>query len=122
MLHFISIRELVFRTSPNIFRRKFVDEVPRIWHPPKKLEDLFTSALGHKVLHLKGATSGARIEKTLPCGDASFQLYSLATPNGMKAAILLEELGIEYDAHNSKLNIFNNIKYFELCYDNYLQR
>ena len=27
------------------------------------------------------------------------QLYSLATPNGQKASIALEEMGIEYDAH-----------------------
>ncbi len=27
------------------------------------------------------------------------QLYSLATPNGQKAGIALEELGLEYDAH-----------------------
>lgn len=32
-------------------------------------------------------------------GPAPFQLYSLATPNGWKVAILLEELGIDYDAH-----------------------
>ena len=32
-------------------------------------------------------------------GPASLQLYSLATPNGWKVAILLEELGIDYDAH-----------------------
>ena len=32
-------------------------------------------------------------------GPAPLQLYSLATPNGWKVAILLEELGIDYDAH-----------------------
>jgi GST-like protein len=31
------------------------------------------------------------------------QLYSLATPNGRKASIALEEMGLEYDAH--KINI-----------------
>uniref|UniRef100_A0A6B2LER2 Glutathione S-transferase n=1 Tax=Arcella intermedia TaxID=1963864 RepID=A0A6B2LER2_9EUKA len=35
----------------------------------------------------------------MPQGKASFQLYSLGTPNGIKAAIILEELGIDYDAH-----------------------
>ena len=35
----------------------------------------------------------------LPVGNAPFQFYSLATPNGQKPAILLEELGIDYDAH-----------------------
>jgi GST-like protein len=49
--------------------------------------------------------SGARFEKELPVGKHSLQLYSLATPNGQKVTILLEELlalGIkeaEYDAY-----------------------
>lgn len=49
-------------------------------------------------------TAGAREEKELPVGDQPFQLYSLATPNGVKVTILFEELleaGIteaEYDA------------------------
>jgi hypothetical protein len=40
----------------------------------------------------------------LPEGEAPFQYYSIATPNGQKPAILLEELGIEYDAHKVKIN------------------
>lgn len=49
-------------------------------------------------------TSGARHEKELPVGKHPFQLYSLATPNGQKVTIMLEELlatgesGAEYDA------------------------
>jgi GST-like protein len=49
--------------------------------------------------------SGATHEKTLPVGEHSLQLYSLATPNGQKVTILLEELlalgktEAEYDAH-----------------------
>lgn len=34
-----------------------------------------------------------------PKGDKPIQLYSLATPNGVKVAIALEELGLPYDAH-----------------------
>eukprot|EP00933_Yihiella_yeosuensis_P026694 TRINITY_DN20758_c0_g1_i2.p1 TRINITY_DN20758_c0_g1~~TRINITY_DN20758_c0_g1_i2.p1 ORF type:complete len:275 (-),score=47.22 TRINITY_DN20758_c0_g1_i2:197-1021(-) len=34
----------------------------------------------------------------LKIGDHPLQLYSLGTPNGIKVSILLEELGIEYDA------------------------
>mmetsp|Transcript_10985 Transcript_10985/g.18617 ORF Transcript_10985/g.18617 Transcript_10985/m.18617 type:complete len:287 (-) Transcript_10985:103-963(-) len=53
-------------------------------------------------------TAGARSEKTLQKGKHDLQLYSLGTPNGIKVAILLEELndlkGIEYDAW--KINIF----------------
>lgn len=48
-------------------------------------------------------TSGARSEKTLPKGEHPYQLYSLGTPNGHKCTILLEELGVEYDAY--KINI-----------------
>ncbi|MUL10909.1 glutathione-dependent disulfide-bond oxidoreductase [Aliivibrio fischeri] len=49
--------------------------------------------------------SGARHERELPIGEHTLQLYSLATPNGQKVTILLEELlalGIkeaEYDAY-----------------------
>ncbi len=35
--------------------------------------------------------------------QAIIQLYSLATPNGVKASIALEEMGLDYDAH--KINI-----------------
>ncbi|KKD00957.1 glutathione-dependent disulfide-bond oxidoreductase [Photobacterium halotolerans] len=49
--------------------------------------------------------SGARYEQALPVGAHPLQLYSLATPNGQKITIMLEELlalGVtdaEYDAH-----------------------
>jgi GSH-dependent disulfide-bond oxidoreductase len=48
--------------------------------------------------------AGATHEKELPVGRHPLQLYSLATPNGQKVTILLEELlaaghrGAEYDA------------------------
>lgn len=54
-------------------------------------------------------TAGARHEKILPRGKHPLQLYSLATPNGQKVTILLEELleqgfkGAEYDAHLIKI-------------------
>ena len=49
-------------------------------------------------------TAGAREERELPVGDHQFQLYSLATPNGVKVTSMFEELleaGVkeaEYDA------------------------
>ena len=49
--------------------------------------------------------AGSSHEKMLPVGKHPLQLYSLATPNGVKVTILLEELielgeeGAEYDAH-----------------------
>ena len=48
--------------------------------------------------------AGATHDKTLPVGEHPLQLYSLATPNGVKVTIMLEELlalghaGAEYDA------------------------
>ena len=41
---------------------------------------------------LNQPTAGARFEQTLPKGDQPFQLYTLPTPNGIKATIMLEEL------------------------------
>ncbi len=49
-------------------------------------------------------TAGATHEKVLPVGKHPMQLYSLATPNGVKVTVMLEELlalgheGAEYDA------------------------
>ena len=49
-------------------------------------------------------TAGAQKEVTLKVGKHPFQLYSLATPNGVKVTVMLEELlalghkGAEYDA------------------------
>ncbi|WP_058335259.1 glutathione-dependent disulfide-bond oxidoreductase [Phaeobacter sp. CECT 5382] len=48
--------------------------------------------------------AGATHDKELPVGKHPFQLYSLATPNGVKVTVMLEELlelghsGAEYDA------------------------
>lgn len=53
--------------------------------------------------------AGSTHEKALPVGRHPLQLYSLATPNGVKITIMLEELlakGIEaaeYDAHLIKI-------------------
>ena len=53
--------------------------------------------------------AGATHEKPLPAGQHPIQLYSLATPNGVKVTVMLEELlalghtGAEYDAHLIKI-------------------
>jgi len=50
-------------------------------------------------------TADTRFESELPVGKHPLQLYSMATPNGQKITIMLEELlnagveGAEYDAH-----------------------
>ena len=60
---------------------------------------------GGKFAGINRPTAGARIDKPLAVGQHPLQLYSLATPNGVKVTVMLEELlalGIieaEYDAH-----------------------
>ncbi|MXO85079.1 glutathione-dependent disulfide-bond oxidoreductase [Altererythrobacter aurantiacus] len=59
---------------------------------------------GGRFANINRPTAGAREERELPTGEHDFQLYSLATPNGVKASIMLEELleaghsEAEYDA------------------------
>lgn len=66
---------------------------------------------GGKFAKINRPISGATFEKELPVGDNPFNLYSVATPNGVKVTILFEELlelGIkdaEYDAW--LINIFD---------------
>jgi GST-like protein len=70
--------------------------------PPKVWK--FSEGNGGKFATINRPTAGARTQKVLPIGEHPFQLYSLATPNGVKVTIMLEELlelGIkeaEYDA------------------------
>lgn len=59
---------------------------------------------GGRFASINRPTAGARQTSPLPVGDHDFQLYSLATPNGVKATIMFEELleaghsDAEYDA------------------------
>ncbi|MEO6138078.1 MAG: glutathione-dependent disulfide-bond oxidoreductase [Luteimonas sp.] len=59
---------------------------------------------GGKFASINRPVAGSTHEKVLPVGRHPLQLYSLATPNGVKVTILLEELlamgcgGAEYDA------------------------
>ena len=46
----------------------------------------------HKFAKINKPTAGASHEKELPVGKHPLQLYSLATPNGVKVTVLLEEL------------------------------
>lgn len=57
-------------------------ERPKVW----KWEDENSEKGGNR------PTAGSRFEQTLPVGDAPFQLYSLGTPNGIKATVMFEEL------------------------------
>lgn len=69
---------------------------PAVWHWNKEN--------GGKFASINRPISGATHEKELPRGRHPLQLYSLATPNGVKVPVMLEELlalghsGAEYDA------------------------
>lgn len=74
------------------------------WVPPPKIEDLYAKTAGNNFSGVNAPTAGPRNDTALKVGDgegepAALQLYSLATPNGWKVGILLEELGVPYDAH-----------------------
>ena len=59
---------------------------------------------GGRFASINRPIAGATHDKDLPAGEHPFQLYSLATPNGVKVTIMFEELlalgheGAEYDA------------------------
>lgn len=70
-------------------------EVPEVWSPTDN---------GGEFSGINRPTAGARHDAELPVGEHALQLYSMATPNGVKVTTMLEELvelGIaeaEYDA------------------------
>ncbi len=65
---------------------------------------------GGRFANINRPISGATHEKDLPVGRHPLQLYSLATPNGVKVTVMLEELlelghkGAEYDAWLIRIN------------------
>ncbi|MDX5379051.1 MAG: glutathione-dependent disulfide-bond oxidoreductase [Halomonas sp.] len=69
---------------------------PKVWKWEK--------ANGGEFASINRPIAGPTHDKELPVGKHPLQLYSLATPNGVKAGIMLEELlarghtGAEYDA------------------------
>ncbi len=74
---------------------------PKVWAP---------AASGGKFANINRPVAGATHDKALPVGKHPLQLYSLATPNGVKVTIMLEELlalghaGAEYDAWLVRIN------------------
>ena len=70
---------------------------PKVWQWDKES--------GGRFAKINRPVAGATHDKELPVGEHDLQLYSLATPNGVKVTVLLEELldlGIkeaEYDAY-----------------------
>jgi GST-like protein len=71
-------------------------EPPKVW--------TWNKESGGRFAGINRPIAGATHEKELPVGRHPLQLYSLATPNGVKVTVMLEELlalghsGAEYDA------------------------
>lgn len=69
---------------------------PKVW--------TWDSESGGRFANINRPIAGATHDKELPVGKHPLQLYSLATPNGVKVTVMLEELlalghaGAEYDA------------------------
>ena len=65
---------------------------------------------GGKFASINRPIAGPTHDKDLPVGKHPLQLYSLATPNGVKVTVMLEELlalghdGAEYDAWLIRIN------------------
>jgi len=76
--------------------------------PPKVWE--WDSESGGAWASINRPIAGPTHEKHLPTGKHPIQLYSLATPNGVKITVMLEELlalgfeDAEYDAHLIKIS------------------
>ena len=72
------------------------------WAPPKVWT--WNTESGGRFAAINRPVAGATHDKDLPRGEHPLQLYSLATPNGVKVTVMLEELlalghaGAEYDA------------------------
>src|ERR1700678_1082437 len=75
---------------------------PKVW--------TWSKPSGGQFANINRPIAGSTHDKELPVGRHPLQLYSLATPNGVKVTIMLEELlalghtGAEYDAWLIRIN------------------
>ncbi len=75
---------------------------PKVWS--------WNQANGGRFANINRPIAGSTHDKALPVGRHPLQLYSLATPNGVKVTVMLEELlalghaGAEYDAWLIRIN------------------
>ena len=75
---------------------------PKVW--------VWNKPSGGQFASINRPVAGATHDKELPVGRHPLQLYSLATPNGVKVTVMLEELlalghrGAEYDAWMIRIN------------------
>ena len=76
--------------------------LPRVW--------TWEAESGGQFASINRPVAGETHEAELPVGKHPFQLYSLATPNGVKVTVMFEELlalghaGAEYDAWPIRIN------------------
>ena len=81
---------------------------PTVYTPPKVWT--WNKDNGGRFANINRPIAGSTHEKDLPIGKHPIQLYSLATPNGVKVTVMLEELlalghaGAEYDAWLIRIN------------------
>jgi GSH-dependent disulfide-bond oxidoreductase len=81
---------------------------PSAYMPPKIWT--WNKANGGRFANINRPIAGATHDKELPVGKHPLQVYSLATPNGVKVTVMLEELlalghsGAEYDAWLIRIN------------------
>ena len=81
---------------------------PTDYTPPKVWT--WNKESGGRFANINRPIAGATHDKDLPVGKHPMQLYSLATPNGVKVTVMLEELlaaghvGAEYDAWLIRIN------------------
>jgi GST-like protein len=75
---------------------------PKVW--------LWNKPSGGRFANINRPIAGPTHDQALPVGKHPLQLYSLATPNGVKVTVMLEELlalghaGAEYDAWLIRIN------------------
>src|ERR1700685_3827474 len=75
---------------------------PKVWS--------WSKPSGGQFANINRPVAGSTHDKELPVGRHPLQLYSLATPNGQKVTIMLDELlasghkGAEYDAWLIRIN------------------
>ncbi|CUH89162.1 Disulfide-bond oxidoreductase YghU [Phaeobacter sp. CECT 5382] len=94
LLHSAICKRLLQRQGPHMSDTTYTPPKVWTWEPGN----------GGQFASINRPIAGATHDKELPVGKHPFQLYSLATPNGVKVTVMLEELlelghsGAEYDA------------------------